>query len=84
MNKNLKDISSYFIDGFVRGAFEVDDARWHIENKLVSIIPKFIKSENGNKIENQKFIEAEERIYEEVNREMRKLIYKALNDEKIN
>lgn len=75
MNKNLKDIRDHFIDGFVRGAFEIEDAKWHIENKLVRIIPKFI-----NKVKNPEFIEAEELIYAEVNREMRKLIYKALKN----
>jgi hypothetical protein len=67
MNKDLKYIVNHVVDGIIRGAFDYQDLDWCIEDKLVCVIPKFLRDENNKQIENKEFIETRELIHNAVN-----------------
>lgn len=68
MEKEYIEIVDYIAEGIIRGAFEYDDFKSHIEYKLLDIIPKFIRDdEHDEERENLEFIEIREQIYDAVN-----------------
>jgi hypothetical protein len=67
MNKDLQEVVEHVVGGIIRGAFDYDDFDWCIEDKLVQIIPKFIRDENNKQFENDEFIETRKLIHDAVN-----------------
>jgi hypothetical protein len=75
MNKEYIEVGNYFIEGFMRGAFEIEDMKDQIETKLINCLPKFVNNE-----ENTDFEKAMQDICLIVNRTIRVLSIKALED----
>lgn len=81
MEKEYIKVGNYFIEGFIRGAFDMEDIISQIENKLVDILPKFIKDKDNKQIESEEFISVRDEIILVVNRTVRVLVLKSIGNQ---
>lgn len=81
MKKEYIEVGNYFIEGFLRGAFDMKDIISQIENKLINIIPKFMRDKDNKQIENEEFISVRDEIILIINRTIKVLALKAIKDE---
>jgi hypothetical protein len=75
MKKEYIEVGNYFIEGFMRGAFDMEDIKSQIELRLLNYMTKFINSE-----EDPDFDKTMQDICLIVNRIIRVLSLKALEN----
>jgi hypothetical protein len=74
MKKEYIEVGNHFIEGFLRGAFDMQDIIPQVEIKLIEILPKFINNE-----ENERFINTRDAIILIINRSIRLLALKSID-----
>jgi hypothetical protein len=67
MDENYKEIVDHVVGGITRGAFDYNNFDNFIEDKLVDVIPKFIRDEDNKQIINNEFVKVKNKIHEAVN-----------------
>ncbi|NRU52460.1 hypothetical protein [Clostridium beijerinckii] len=74
MKKEYIEVGNYFVEGFLRGAFDMEDIIPQVEIKLIEILPKFINNE-----ENEIFRNTKDAIILIINRSIRLLALKSID-----